>query len=84
MGGHVAGARGASTGPGSALFSIGQLPLELTTDGGRSWTAVTSGAFWVLIVFGTASDGWVMHAGGAIWATHDGGRTWTKLSSAPG
>jgi photosystem II stability/assembly factor-like uncharacterized protein len=72
-----------STGPGSALFSIGQLPLELTTDGGRSWTAVTSGAYWTLIVFGTPTDGWLVHAGGVIWATHDGGLTWAKLPAQP-
>ncbi len=70
-----------STQPGHALFSIGQLPIELTTDGGRTWTPVTRTAFYDRIVFCSSGEGWAEH--GAIYATHDGGRTWTKLQSQP-
>jgi photosystem II stability/assembly factor-like uncharacterized protein len=70
-----------STQPGHALFSIGQLPIERTTDGGRTWTPVTSTAYFDRIVFGAGGDGWAEH--GAIYATHDDGATWTKLQSQP-
>lgn len=70
-----------STQPGHALFNIGLLPIELTTDGGRTWKPVTSSAYWDLIVFSSSGEGWAEH--GAIYATHDGGRTWTKLQSQP-
>ena len=70
-----------STRPGWVFFSIGELPIELTTDGGRTWTAVTGTAYFDYIVFCASGEGWAEH--GAIYATNDGGRTWTKLASQP-
>jgi photosystem II stability/assembly factor-like uncharacterized protein len=36
----------------------------------------------VRLRFADPSDGWVVSAAGAVWATHDGGSHWTRDSSA--
>jgi photosystem II stability/assembly factor-like uncharacterized protein len=67
--------------PGWVLFTTGEVPIELSTDSGRTWTPVTSTAYYDKVVFCSSDEGWAEH--GAIYATHDGGRTWTKLASEP-
>lgn len=69
--------------PGSIVMANAQQPIELSTDGGNTWTQVTSLGYWALIVFCSPNDGWAVHIGGEIWATTDGGRTWTKLAGQP-
>ncbi|MGO8957104.1 MAG: WD40/YVTN/BNR-like repeat-containing protein [Streptosporangiaceae bacterium] len=82
--GFVLGARGCSRMPCTAR-------LEMTADGGKTWTSVSAPAVSLVppfsgspssavssVRFENASDGWLF--GPALWATTDGGTQWRRLS----
>ena len=65
--------------------------VHYTHDGGRSWTAETTGApqgtDWRAVHFADRRHGLMAGAGGdagLIFATADGGRTWEQVLRAPG
>ena len=61
-------------------WAVGIGDAILATDnGGKTWTAQTSGTqAWLNSVhFSDASHGWTVGFDGAILATDNGGKTWT-------
>jgi photosystem II stability/assembly factor-like uncharacterized protein len=68
----------------SLVWAVGKEGAILhTEDGGRTWTAQTSGVRVDLneVVFVTPQSGWAVGQVGAILHTEDGGRRWTTQSS---
>ena len=61
--------------------------IELSRDGGRSWTspAAVDRSVWVQgggeieAALVTNADGYVLVARGPLWITRDGGKTWTQV-----
>ena len=58
-----------------------------TADGGRSWTAQTSGTLSTLnsvLFHADGQRGWAAGEGGTLLATADGGRSWAAQTSGTG
>jgi hypothetical protein len=61
--------------------------IELSRDGGRTWTspAAVDGSDWVQgggeieAALVSNADGYVLVAQGPLWITRDGGKTWTRV-----
>ena len=60
--------------------------IQTTKDGGKTWTAQTSGTDSNLsgMDFVNETTGWVVGEGGAVVYTNDGGKTWTAQAQDMG
>jgi photosystem II stability/assembly factor-like uncharacterized protein len=69
---------------GPSCSSASCIRIVHTTDSGRTFTSIPvppvapaqNGQQALRLRFADPSDGWVVTAGGDIWATHDGGAQW--------
>jgi len=80
----------------SSLDSLAGHRLDVTTNGGATWSPVGSAPFTGEIQFTTASDGWAVSdpsqwidggqtpvGGGEVYGTTNGGHTWQRVRLAP-
>jgi len=69
-----------STAPGSGVLVSSSSPVEMTTDGGRSWQPLSTEPGFDWIDLTSATGGWAAKPDGSIWVSADGGRTWTEVA----
>ena len=70
-----------AAGPGrAALITSATTPINLTLDGGRTWSAATT-RFGYTDLEMWDSAGWAVN-GTELWTTADGGRTWAQLATS--
>ena len=58
--------------------------LVVTSDGGQTWTSLSSPADPQTVCFSDRNHGWLATAQGAVYRSADGGGNWTRVLQMPG